>query len=192
MTRPPVDRRNQRLTPAIPEVNDRNLLEVAKKIKMAVDAREGRLGSALDAFVSFRDLVRLGLGRAKLGVVGKDSDVVVGDKDLPVDPLPYFRPKMYDGSQDQTPPPRPTDLVTSTVGSCVVLTWKIREYPNHMYFEVWRGTANSLKDATLIGTPVGTMFQDPTGTSAAYLYWVRARTQARVLSNPNATAGTPV
>jgi len=194
MTTPKYAPRSRTKVNAIPDVTDRNVVEAVRKIKAIIDAREGVSGDPVDRFVTFRDLIQLGLGRNQLGKEHLDSELVVGSGlfELPIAPLPYFRPQMYEGSQDQTPPPRPTDLTASTVGTVVLLNWTIRDYYNHAYFEVWRGTSTTFSSAVLIGSPVGLIYADPTGTEDTYYYWVRAVTQARVKGNLNSTNGTAV
>lgn len=175
-------------SPAIPEPTPDNLLEVVKKLKHAFDSREGRLGQPVDSFVSFRDLVRLGLCRHKPGTPSYGSKFVVGDKGFPVDPLPYFALELYAGSQDQTPPPKPTALDSTSIGDINVLTWEQKDYFNHQYYEVWRGAVNDVEEAILVGSPVGKVFADIPGAGAHY-YWVRAVSQAGVKSLMNSGSG---
>ncbi len=176
-------------SPAIPDPTTANVLDVLKKIKAAIDSREGRLGNPTDGFVSFRDLVRLGLCRNKPGTPSYGSGLIVGDKAFPVDPLPYFALKMYAGSQDQTPPPKPTDLQITALGDINVLTWAEKDYFNHHYFQVWRNGTDEFSSAVLVGSPVGTVFADIPGAGAHY-YWIRAVSQAGIESMLNSTSGT--
>lgn len=175
--------------PAIPDVTEDNLLDVVKKLKAAVDSREGRLGNPVDGFVTFRDLVRLGLARNKLGEPNYGSPYVVGDKNLPVAALPYFAKNLYEGSQDQTAPPAPTNLQITAYADINVLRWDQKDYFNHHYFEVWRATTNDFEQAELVGSPVGKVFADIPGPGGHY-YWVRTVAQSYVRSVLNAKSGT--
>lgn len=53
--------------PSIPAVTQTNLTEVARAVKGILDVREGRVGDKLDANVTFRDLVDVGIARIASG-----------------------------------------------------------------------------------------------------------------------------
>ena len=173
--------------PSIPDISDSNLVAAARRIKNLLEIREGRAGNPVDGFVTFRDLVRLGLGKVRDG-----STTISGFKRLPVTALPFLDPNSYDGTRDFTKPPTPTGLAAAAIGSVVILTWSILTYPNHDYFEVWRSETDDLTKATMIGSPVGTVFTDPAGENRVYFYWVRAVSMAAVHSSYNSMSGTSV
>lgn len=185
-------RRDQRVrestSPSIPDPTSENLLEVVKKLKAALDSREGRLGNPVDGFVSFRDLVRLGLCRNRPGTPSYGSQYVVGDKTFPVEALPYFSLALYSGDQDQTPPPKPTNLQVTTVSGNKVLTWDQKDYHNHHYFLVYRSPDATFENAYIVGSTVGKVFADATGAGTRY-YWVRAVSEAGVESVLNSPTG---
>ena len=169
-------------TPSIPAVTQTNLTEVARAVKGILDVREGRAGDKLDANVTFRDLVDVGIARIASGASAAGGRAVV-----PAGPTSTGG---YDPSTDMTPPPMPTGLVADSSFSSIMLQWDVPAYANHAYTEVWASNANVIGNATMIGTSVSSLYVDAVGEpSFERYYWIRFASQADVEGPYNATAG---
>lgn len=168
--------------PSIPAVTQTNLTEVARAVKGILDVREGRAGDKLDANVTFRDLVDVGIARIASGASAAGGRAVV-----PAGPTSTGG---YDQSTDMTPPPMPTGLVADSAFSSIMLQWDVPAYANHAYTEVWASNANVIGNAIMIGTSTQSMYVDAVGEpSFERYYWIRFVSQADVDGPYNSTAG---
>jgi peptidoglycan hydrolase CwlO-like protein len=174
--------------PAIPAVGESNLLQAVQAVKNALDVREGRLGDPLDQFVTLRELKALGLasdGETSLTTVGGTGRLpVIGSNGG------AFGPDNYNESNDLTTPPPPTQLEAIGLYSSISLSWGGNNYRNHAYTEIWRSDTDNLGSASLVGTTIGNLYNDPVGTERTCFYWVRFVSQANVTGPYNSTSGT--
>lgn len=169
--------------PAIPAPTDSNLLAVSKAVKNVLDVREGLMGDPLDANVTFRDLVDVGLAATRAGATS-NANV------LPVLPV-WSALDGYDGSTDYTVPDKPVGFAATSGMTSIILQWTAPTYRNHSYAEVWRSTTNAIGNAVLLGTSDTRFYTDAVGkTSQTYYYWVRFVSQANVFGPYNDVAGT--
>lgn len=168
--------------PALPAPTSDNLLQVARALKSMLDVREGRTGDALDANVTFRDLIDSGLAQVRPGFSGFRGGA------MPVLP-PWVQNDGYDPTQDFVAPPKPTGLTASGLFATVQLQWDEPTYRNHSYAEVWRSDTNVLGNAVLIGTSDSRFFVDSLGTGATRYYWVRFVSEAGITGAYNDTNG---
>lgn len=177
--------------PAIPAPSDSNVIQALQAIKSALDVREGRLGDPLDQFVSLRELKALGLVKD-----GSSSTITVGGTGkLPVIGTVgsgVFGPDPYDETTDLTTPPAPTGLTATATLTNVYLAWTGAAYSNHAYTEVWRSETNVLGNAVMVGTTIGSIYQDPVRENTTYYYWIRFVSMANVIGPYNSTNGTQV
>ena len=169
--------------PAIPDVRDDNELAVLRAIKNTLDVREGRIGDALDQYVTLRDLTDIGVLTLGVGSPLTNGTIV------PV-VIPGSDPDGYDPSSDFIPPPQPTGLTASGAFSNVILAWTAPNYRNHAYTEIWRSQTNTLGTAVRVGTTVANVYADPAIEGQTYYYWIRFVSQANVAGSYNATSGT--
>lgn len=168
--------------PSIPAVTQTNLTEVARAVKGILDVREGRAGDKLDANVTFRDLVDVGIARVATGAATAGGRTVV--------PAGPSAPSGYDPAVDMTPPPQPTGLTASSSFTSITLQWDVPAYQNHAYTEVWASGADVIGNATMIGTSVSSLYVDAVGEpSFERYYWIRFVSQADVEGPYNGTAG---
>lgn len=168
--------------PALPAPTSDNLLQVARALKSMLDVREGRTGDALDANVTFRDLIDSGLANKRQGFSGFGSGV------MPVLP-PWVENDGYDPTQDFLSPSKPTGVTATGLFASVQLQWDQPTYRNHAYAEVWRADTDVIGNAVLIGTSESRFYVDNLGTGATRFYWVRFVSQADIIGPYNATAG---
>lgn len=177
--------------PAIPAPSDSNVVQTLQAIKSSLDVREGRLGDPLDQFVSLRELKALGL--VKDGSVS--TTIVGGNNKLPVIGTVgsgVFGPDNYDETTDLTTPPAPTGLTATATITNVYLSWNGAAYSNHSYTEIWRSETNALGSAVMVGTTIGSVYQDPARENTTYFYWIRFVSRANVKGPYNATNGTQI
>lgn len=167
--------------PAVPSVTERNLTEVARAIKSILDVREGRSGDALDANVTFRDLVEVGIATLPSRAGGGGGYPVIPS----VTP-----PTGYDPTTDLTVPPAPSGFVANGMFAAVALSWLLPNILNYAYTEIWRNNTDAIGNAVLIGTSSTNGFIDYIGNAATRYYWVRFVTQANVTGPYNSASGT--
>lgn len=171
--------------PSIPDVNSGNLLDVARAVKNIIDVREGKIGDPLDANVTFRDLIAVGVAKERAGMNYSVRTLL-----NPVIPN-WADESGYDPTTDFNAPPKPTGVVVTSGSNTVKLKWDAATYLNHSYTEVWRGATNAIGSAVLLGTSETRYFIDNLGhNGTAYYYWVRHVSQANVNGPYNATTGT--
>lgn len=194
-----LDAERQPTTAAIPTpVEDlSSLLRSVKAIKQILDEREGRSGSVLDKGMTLRDLLNEGVITLQIGqrrLVGRVGGSVVvgspGGADVTVgggaggagyvDPRPILEI-----------PPAPTALTASGAFKNVILEWRLLDYRNHGYVEIWRNTVDNLGTAVQIGLSTANVYADAAVTvGATYYYWVRAVNIENAIGPYNAVGGT--
>jgi len=175
--------------PAIPSPTPQNLLDVSRALKQMLDVREGRVGDALDANVTFRDLIDAGLASTsssyRPGLSGNPGF-------SPVRP-PTADNDGYIPEADFTMPAKPTGFVGTSGLATALLSWDGAGYRNHAYTEVWRSETDEIGDAVLIGTSNTSSFADAIGkTSRTYYYWIRHVSVANVQGPYQSTGGAAV
>lgn len=174
-----------------------SLLRSVKAIKQILDEREGRSGSVLDKGMTLRDLLNEGVVTLQIGqrrLVGRVGGSVVvgspGGADVTVgggaggagyvDPRPILEI-----------PPAPTALTASGAFKNVILEWRLLDYRNHAYVEIWRNTTDNLGTAVQIGLSTANVYADASVTvGATYYYWVRAVNIENAIGPYNAVGGT--
>lgn len=160
--------------PAVPNGIDPATRNFLQALKQVVELREGTRGQALDAHVSFRDLVDADVDISKLNISGaptggggdgSSGTTVPGG----IIPIPYMNV-----------PPTPTNFAASGGVGIVFLTWDNPRdiYTNHDCTEVWRGLTSSFAGAGLIGTAEAGRYVDEVGINPSdpdglYHYWIR-------------------
>jgi hypothetical protein len=164
--------------PTIPPVGGGNTDYILTNVKMLLDVREGRSGNKLDANVTYRDLVNLGLAGDPTGEV-----VYIGGTSslsgLPVLPSGIDNDG-YDPKKDLTPPPSPEDVeATGSIG-VIFLSWNQPTYRNHSYAEIWRSETDDVGTAVFVGTSSSQGYVDVPGDQNIRYYWVRFVSQANV------------
>jgi len=164
--------------PTIPPVGGGNTDYILTNLKMLLDVREGRSGNKLDANVTYRDLVNLGLAGDPTGEV-----VYIGGTSslsgLPVLPSGIDNDG-YDPKKDLTPPPSPEDVeATGSIG-VIFLSWNQPTYRNHSYAEIWRSETDDVGTAVFVGTSSSQGYVDVPGDQNMRYYWVRFVSQANV------------
>jgi hypothetical protein len=163
--------------PTIPPVGGGDVDYILTNIKMLLDVREGRAGDSLDANVTYRDLVSLGLAKDPAGqVIYTGQNASSG---IPVRPFGVDADG-YDPTADLTPPPAPVNVEALGSIGVVFLSWSVPQYRNHSYAEIWRSGVNDLGTATLIGTASSQGFIDSPGDNLARYYWIRFVSRADV------------
>lgn len=166
--------------PAIPSPSDSNLLAVARAMKGVLDVREGLTGDALDANVTFRDLVSSGLAQTRPGGGSGSAQPI-----LP----PWVENDGYDPTQDFLAPPAPSNVTVTGLFAMVQIQWDEPVYRNHAYAEIWRSETDVIGSAVLIGTSDSRFYVDSLGTSASKFYWVRFVSKADAKGPYNDTQG---
>lgn len=164
--------------PSIPPVSGDNVEYFLSNVKMLLDVREGRSGDALDANVTYRDLVNLGLAKDQAGQV-----VYTGQSGVPSSsPVRPFNvgEDGYDPVADLTPPPAPNNVTISNAIGSVILAWSIPSYRNHSYSEVWRSGIDDVATAEFIGTSSTQFYIDSPEDELVWYYWIRLVSKADV------------
>lgn len=160
-------------------------------MKMLLDVREGRAGSAMDKHLTLRDLLDAGLtsvsalGRVSGGTGTTINNTVTGGTG-----------GSGAGYQDMRPvlgtPPTLTGLAAQGAFKNIVLTWVMPPYANHAYVEVWRNSVDVLGTAAVVGTTVDNLYVDASGSlGSSYFYWVRAYNIEGTAGAFNAVSGAP-
>lgn len=169
--------------PAIPPVPtniDPSLLRFLAAIKEVVQVREGNKGDALDANVTFRDLVNAGIATASGYTPDSGTGSPVSPGTANVDPCGGI------------PPPRLTNVTVSSGVGCVFVTWKDPAYKCKAFIEVFRGVGNTFSENFLIGKTSGNMFVDYVADqNVSYRYWVRVVSQNGTKGQVHEIEGTP-
>ena len=168
--------------PALPTPTQQNLVEMARALKQMLDVREGRVGDAMDANVTFRDLVDAGVAVLRPGVRNFNGG------SMPIMP-PWSDGDGYDPTQDFIPPPAPSNLTATGLFATVQLQWDQPLNRNHAYAEIWRSNTNVIGSAVLIGTSDSRFYVDNLGTGATSYYWVRFVSEAGIKGAFNGTSG---
>lgn len=166
--------------PSIPAISESNLSGVARAIKQILDVREGLTGDPLDANITFRDLVDVGVVQVMPGRRGAGRTLVA-----PIG----TEPDGYDPARDLTIPQRPEGVQVTGGFAVVIVQWDAPIYRNHAYAEVWRSDTNQIGGAVLIGTSQTLFYTDALGNSASSYYWVRFVSLANVTGPYNAVDG---
>tara|TARA_X000001036_G_scaffold91089_1_gene83435 strand:- start:827 stop:2590 length:1764 start_codon:yes stop_codon:yes gene_type:complete len=166
-------RRNVRTTtptkvpglPKPPANIDRSLRDYLVACGEALEIRLGRKGDVRDRAVTLRELIDSGLAKELRNKKFNPNDTSNGSN---VD---------FGGSTVFVDTPVTPVSFTVTAGySVITLKWEgpFYKYQGHSFTEVWRHTANTLADATLIGSSPNIYFIDAVGSgSATYYYWIR-------------------
>lgn len=162
---------------ASPEL--RRYLEALGEI---LNIRTGRAGDPRDRAVTLRELL--------------DSGLAVDLASAAFNPQTSGNPGFVaPGVQfvDLATPPQPTG-VTATAGyQQIYINWTFPLYSNHAYTEVWRGDADVIGDAQLIGIQSARFYTDPVGANVTRYYWVRHVSNESVTGpySASVTATTP-
>ncbi len=174
--------------PAIPAVTPTNIQDVAAAVKNLLDIREGLIGDPLDANVTYRDLLDIGV--VQLNAIAANTALAM------LHPPVYSswsEADGYDPTQDFSPPQQPENFIGTSGLATVILQWDNPRYRNHSYTEVWRSLTNSIGTAVLLGTSNTNFYTDSVGaTSKTYYYWIRFVSLADVVGAYNGTNGVSV
>lgn len=151
-------------TPQVPEIPsglDGGLRRFLEAIKGILVVREGLKGDALDANVTYRDLINAGIATS-------DRYVAPNNGTTPVDPAAVT---------DSTPAPNPQNVKIDAAVESIILTWDVISASNFAYVEVWRSLTNQNTGTSPIGTTTGNIFVDKTVSTSqgsGYYYWLRS------------------
>ena len=160
-------------------------------MKMLLDVREGRAGSAMDKHLTLRDLLDAGLTSVSaLGQVSGGTGTTINNT------VTGGTGGSGAGYQDMRPvlgtPPTLTGLAAQGAFKNIVLTWVMPPYANHAYVEVWRNSVDVLGTAAVVGTTVDNLYVDASGSlGSSYFYWVRAYNIEGTAGAFNAVSGAP-
>ena len=147
--------------PEIPNGIDGSLRKFLEAVRQVVNVREGLKGDALDANVTYRDLINAGIATS-------DSYVAPSNGGSPVDPAAVT---------DSTPLGLVTGVQVDAAVESVILSWDQISDSRFSHVEIWRGVSATREGIVApIGTTTGSIFIDKTvSTSQAggYYYWVR-------------------
>jgi hypothetical protein len=145
--------------PGIPDKIEPGLKRFLEAVRETILVREGNKGNALDAAVTFRDLVNAGIATSE--------DYVPKGVVSPVGPAAV---------SDSTPPPQLEGFTATGSVTSVFVSWDSITNPTHGYVEIWRSVnANELGTAVLVGTSSGQIFVDYDVTAGQdYWYFGRA------------------
>lgn len=150
---------NETKVPSIPEVpatSDASLRRFLDAVRQVIQVREGNRGDALDAVVTYRDLVEGGLATYL-----KSGDAI------------SLTPTTV---TDLTQPPLVEGLSTAGALASIILTWVRPEYKNHSHTEIWRAQENDITKAAQVGMASGGLYVDYVSkntTGFSYYYWAR-------------------
>ena len=147
--------------PKPPNNIDRSLRDYLSSVGEALEIRLGRRGDVRDRAITLRELIDSGLAKEL--------------RNKPFDP--NNTQVDFGGSTTFSDTPTTPVSFTVTAGySVITLKWEgpFYKYQGHSFTEVYRHTANTLADATLIGSSPNIYFIDAVGSgSATYYYWIR-------------------
>ena len=155
----------RRRFPAIPGDLGRNTIA---RMKELLEIWSGDRGDQLDSVATLRDLVEANIARISRG--GRMEAVAAGQDPVRVGPL--------------------SNLRVNGAFQNMIIEWGGISQPGYAYAEVWRGEADNLGDAVMIGASRGFVFTDPVGPGSSYYYWVRAVSTTGHPGPYNASAGT--
>ena len=151
--------------PKPPANIDRSLRDYLVACGEALEIRLGRKGDVRDRAITLRELIDSGLAKELRNKKFDPNDTGNG---LNVD---------FGGSTTFSETPVTPVSFTATAGySVITLKWEgpFYKYQGHSFTEVWRHTANTLADATFIGSSSNIYYIDAVGSgSATYYYWIR-------------------
>lgn len=156
---------SRRRFPAIPGDLGRNTIA---RMKELLEIWSGDRGDQLDSVATLRDLVDADIARISRG--GRMEAVAAGQDPVRVGPL--------------------SNLRVNGAFQNMIIEWGGISQPGYAYAEVWRGEADNLGDAVMIGASRGFVFTDPVGPGSSYYYWVRAVSTTGHPGPYNASAGT--
>ncbi|MCG5537855.1 DUF1983 domain-containing protein [Halorhodospira sp. 9622] len=128
-------------------------------VKQVIELGEGQRGDPLDAKLTRRDLVEMGLAKLKEGL---RAGVGVGGTLEPVEPPPNV-----------TTPPRVADFQAQAAFTRVILTWGRPQYSNHSHVEIWRAQVADIGQAVMVGVQFARIHTDVVGSSWSGYYWAR-------------------
>ena len=128
-------------------------------VKQVIELGEGQRGDPLDAKLTRRDLVEIGLAKLKEGL---RAGVGAGGTLEPVEPPPNV-----------TTPPRVADFQAQASFTRVLLTWGRPQYSNHSHVEIWRAQVADIGQAVMVGVQFARIHTDIVGSSWGGYYWVR-------------------
>lgn len=146
--------------PSVPEVPanvDIGLRRFLDAVRQVIQVREGDRGNALDAAVTFRDLIEGGL--ATFSATGTSGRTITPT-----------------AITDLTAPPLVEALSTAGALASIILTWTKPEYRNHSHTEIWRAQVNDINQASQVGMASGGLYVDYVArntTGFEYFYWAR-------------------
>lgn len=159
--------------PSPPAGIDSSLRCFLDALSEALQVRIGQRGDPLDAAITFRDLVDIGVARLTDVSVANGAGV-----DL-------VQPATAD--VDLSPPPAPSGLTSSAAFQNIMLSWTFpSSYTNLAHFQVWRSATNDRAAALQIATTAASVFTDSVGLGKTYYYWVRANSKESVVGDWNA------
>lgn len=91
------------------------------------------------------------------------------------------------GAEDQTPPPKPTGLVTTPSFASIILNWNpLADMSKISHAEIWRASTNNRAEAYLVGQAPGFVYVDNIGLTTSFFYWIRYVSTASVKGEFNA------
>jgi len=146
----------------IPPANiDRTLCDYLVACGEALEIRLGRKGDVRDRAITLRELIDSGLAKEL--------------RNKPFDPN-NTQVDFGDSTPFSDTPTAPVSFTVTAGYSVITLKWEgpFYSYQGHSFTEVWRHTANTLADATFIGSSSNIYYIDAVGSgSATYYYWIR-------------------
>jgi predicted nucleic acid-binding Zn-ribbon protein len=154
--------------PSIPPNRDKNT--TIDKLKELAEIWKGERGNKLDRVVTFRDMVKVGLG-----AISRSGNLTQGSG---LTQVPTYTSVL-------------TNLTANGGLNAVFLNWDGEDQANYSYTEVYRHTEDNLANAVFVATAVASLFVDNAVVSGQeYFYWVRAVSTTGNKTDFNATAGT--
>ena len=146
--------------PVVPPALDPGLAKFLQAVKEVIQVREGNKGDALDAAVTFRDLVDAGVAVSGVYKPNPNTSSIVSSPII----------------TDTTPPPDPINVKVSPGISSVFVTWEFpADRANLSFVKIWRSADNLYSNAKIIGTGTGTFFTDYSIVEGQpYHYWLQS------------------
>lgn len=175
-------KRRRSLPPVSPRI-DREIKPLISAITEILEVGEGVRGDPRDRKLTIRDLVDLGLARARSGAGS-----------ININNLEASLPEL--AQPDMATPPSPSGLgVSGGFNGLISLVWDIPGtlYGNHAYTNIYRAEEDNFANAVKVGAEAGAFFTDNVRADAepkTYYYWITFVSTADVEGPTNATAGT--
>jgi len=175
-------KRRRSLPPVSPRI-DREIKPLISAITEILEVGEGVRGDPRDRKLTIRDLVDLGLARARSGAGS-----------ININNLEASLPEL--AQPDMATPPPPSGLgVSGGFNGLISLVWDIPGtlYGNHAYTNIYRAEEDNFANAVKVGAEAGAFFTDNVRADAepkTYYYWITFVSTADVEGPTNATAGT--